>query len=171
MEIYRRTIHENEKYDGESIRGNAFLLVVKLATILVLFELLYAGINYFLTLGLVLPFNLHHHISEVLFVFEFIKLAIQLFLILHVCLSWANYEYHLSGKHIIRRKGIIHIQEDVFHFDNIRSISINQSFLGKVFNYGDITLKTSASGGYQGDIVLAGIASPKKYKEIIERYF
>ncbi len=95
----------------------------------------------------------------------------QLFLILNVTLSWANSAYYLAGKHIIRRNGILHVEEDVFHFDNIRSISVNQSFFGKIFNYGDISLKTSASGGYQGDVIMTEISNPKKYEEILREYF
>ena len=170
MEKYNNN-HEERKPELEPIRGSIVILVAKLATGLLLFDLLYAGLYYLLALGFVLPFDLHHHISLLLFVVFFLKLLMQLFLILNVTLSWANSAYYLAGKHLIRRKGILHIEEDVFHFDNIRTISINQSFFGKLLNYGDITLKTSASGGYQGDIVMAEISNPKKYEEILREYF
>ncbi|MBI3984341.1 MAG: hypothetical protein HY344_00150 [Candidatus Levybacteria bacterium] len=44
-------------------------------------------------------------------------------------------------------------------------------FYGGKYSATEIILKTSASGGYQGDVVMAGIANPKKYKEIISKYF
>ena len=100
-----------------------------------------------------------------------LKLFVEVLFIVNITLSWANNTYYLTQKHIIQRRGILHVEEDVFHFDNIRSISINQSILGKIFNYGDIILKTSASGGYQGDVVMIGISDPKRYKEIITKYF
>lgn len=170
MELYNRN-HEEKKHELEPIRGSILILVAKLATALLLLDLLYVGIYYLLTLGFELPFNLHHHISLLLLFVFFLKFFMQLFLILNVTLSWANSAYYLAGKHLIRKSGILHIQEDVFHFDNIRSISINQSFLGKLFNYGDITVKTSASGGYQGDIVMTEIANPKKYEAVLRKYF
>lgn len=163
--------HEERKPELEPIRGSIVILVSKLATGLLLFDLLYAGLYYLFALGFVLPFDLHHHISILLLVVFFLKLLMQLFLILNVTLSWANSAYYLAGKHLIRRKGILHIEEDVFHFDNIRTISINQSFFGKLLNYGDITLKTSASGGYQGNVVMTEISNPKKYEEILREYF
>lgn len=170
MEIYNKN-HEERKQELEPIRGSIIILVAKLATGLLLFDLLYVGVYYLLTLSFTLPFDLHHHISLLLLVVFFLKLLMQLFLILNVTLSWANSAYYLAGKHLIRRKGILHVEEDVFHFDNIRSISVNQSFFGKIFNYGDISLKTSASGGYQGDVVMTEIANPKKYEEILREYF
>lgn len=170
MELYNRN-HEERKHELEPIRGSIIILVAKLATGLLLFDLLYIGLYYLLTLGFTLPFDLHHHISLLLLFVFLLKLLMQLFLILNVTLSWANSTYYLAGKHLIHRSGILHIEEDVFHFDNIRSISINQSFFGKLLNYGDITLKTSASGGYQGDVVMTEIANPKKYEEILREYF
>lgn len=170
MEQYNRN-REERKHELEPIRGSIIIMVAKLATGLVLFDLLYLGAYYLLTLGFELPFDLHHHVFFLLLITFFLKLLMQLFLILNVTLSWANSAYYLAGKHLIRRRGILHVEEDVFHFDNIRSISVNQSFFGKIFNYGDILLKTSASGGYQGDVVMTEIANPKKYEEILREYF
>jgi len=162
---------ETEIKDLEPIRGSVVVLVIKLAVLLVIFELAYALADYIVTLGIPLPFDLHHHVELALFIVQAVKIIFELYLIANVTLSWANNTYLIAGKHIIRRRGILHAEEDVFHFDNIRSISINQSFLGKIFNYGDITLKTSASGGYQGDVVMVGIANPKKYEEVLSNNF
>ena len=170
MKIHNHN-HEERKHELEPIRGSIIILVAKLATVLLLFDLLYVGLYYLLTLSFALPFDLHHHISLLLLVIFFLKLLMQLFLILNVTLSWANSAYYLAGKHIIRRNGILHVEEDVFHFDNIRSISVNQSFFGKIFNYGDISLKTSASGVYEGDVIMTEISNPKKYEEILREYF
>lgn len=162
---------ETEIKNLEPIHGSIVVLIIKLAVVLVVFELAYAVADYTVTLGIPLPFDLHHHVELALFIVQAIKIVFELYLIANVTLSWANNTYLIAGKHIIRRTGILHVEEDVFHFDNIRSISINQSFLGKIFNYGDITLKTSASGGYQGDVVMVGVTNPKKYEEILNHYF
>lgn len=162
---------EDVKPEIEPIRGSTVILISKLMAILLFFEFIYAVVDYIVTLGIPLPFDLHHHVSLALFIVQAIKISFQLYLIANVTLSWANNTYFLAGKHIIKRTGILHAEEDVFHFDNIRSISINQSFFGKICNYGDITLKTSASGGYQGDVVMMGISNPKKYEEILNKFF
>jgi len=38
-------------------------------------------------------------------------------------------------------------------------------------SYGNITLKTSASGGFQGDIIMMGISNPQKYEKLLKENF
>ena len=170
MEIFNSKQKE-QKHELEPVRGSTFILITKIAAVLFLFEALYGVIYYILSLGIPLPFDLHHHVAEVLLVFGILKLFVEVLFIVNVTLSWANTSYFLTEKHLIQRKGILHVEEDIFHFNNIRSISINQSIFGKIFKYGDIMLKTSASGGYQGDVSMTGIANPEKYEKMISNYF
>ncbi len=170
MELYNR--RQNKKGElFESVRGSTTVLMVKLLVILVLFDAAYAFISYLLTLGISLPFDLHHHISELLLGLQIIKNVFQMILILNVVLACTNNLYFFTDRHIIKRTGILHVNEEMYHYDNIRSITVNQSWIGKVLNYGDIVLKISASGGYQDDIVLTGIENPKKYQSFLEELF
>ena len=120
---------------------------------------------------MILPFDLHHHLAILFIIGQLLKIGLQVGLVLNVVLSWAGNSHHLTGQHIVKRTGIFNVNEEIYHYENIRSISINQSFLGKLFSYGDITLKTSASGGYQGDIVIVGVNNPKKYEDILKTFF
>ncbi|MCL6096610.1 MAG: PH domain-containing protein [Patescibacteria group bacterium] len=170
MEIYNQR-REEQKHELEPIRGSIVILTARLATALVLFEALHVIAYYILNLGIPLPFGLHRQVAQVLLVLDILKLFAELYFIVNITLSWVNNTYYLTDKHLIQRRGIFRAEEDVFHFDNIRSISISQSIIGKILNYGDIILKTSASGGYQGDVVMSGVANPKKYEDIISKYF
>ncbi|MEO6508975.1 MAG: PH domain-containing protein [Patescibacteria group bacterium] len=161
----------DEKVGVEQIQGSIAILITKLVLTLVLFESIYSLTYYLLSIGFALPFDWHHHISVGLFVASLVKVFFQTYLVIWLVLSWSNNIYFLAGKHLIKRTGIFSSKEEISHFDNIRSISITQTFLGTLFNYGDITLKTSASGGYQGDVVLTQINNPKKYEEIIKKLF
>ena len=170
MELYSRK--QNKKGElFESVRGSTTVLIVKLLVIVVLFDGAYAFISYVLTLGVSLPFDLHHHISALLLGLQIIKNVLQIILTVNVVLSWANNLYFFTDRHNIKRTGILHVNEEMYHYDNIRSITINQSWIGKIFNYGDLVLKISASGGYQDDIVLTGIENPKKYQSFLEELF
>lgn len=160
--------HEEGECEHAPIRGSYTIYVAKLLLALVLFELIYTVIFYFLTLGYPLPFDLHHHISIVIFVFEILKVFIQVFLILYVTLSWTNSIYYISGKHLIKRTGILSTEEDIYEFDTVRSVAVNQTFLGRLLHYGDIALKTSASGGYQVIVTITGIQNPHKYEQMIK---
>ena len=160
-----------EEHVGEPVRGSSIVLVIKVLLVLILFDGMYSFIYYILSLGISLPFDLHHHTAILLFIMQLGKILLQLVLLLHVVLSWANNLYFLTDEHIIKRSGFFKVQEEIFHYKNIRSISIHKSWIGKLCNYGDILLKTSASGGYQDDIILSGIANPQKYREILKKYF
>src|SRR5579859_7365543 len=94
--------NEELKPELEPIRGSIVVLVFKLTAILLFFELIYAVADYIFTLGIPLPFDLHHHASLALFMVEAIKIVLQLYLIVNVTLSWANSTYYLAGKHIIK---------------------------------------------------------------------
>lgn len=108
--------HEEGQCEHAPIRGSLFILVAKLLVILILFELLYGAIFYVLTLGIPLPFDLHHHKDVVILVFEILKILIQVFLIVNITLSWANNVYYLdvNSKRLIKRTGIINLKEDIY---------------------------------------------------------
>jgi uncharacterized membrane protein YdbT with pleckstrin-like domain len=159
------------RYELEPIRGSIVVLAVKLFLALILLETLYTITFGVLQIGLILPIEWHHHISVGLLIVGGIKVAIEVFFILYLLSEWTGNSYFITRKHIIRRTGVLQNKEEVFHFDNIRSISVEQSLLGKLFNYGNITLKTSASGGYQDDILLSGIDNPHKYETILKELF
>lgn len=168
MQIYNQH-HEGGKCEHAPIRGSIVILVVKLLVTLLFFELIYAAAYYILSLGIPLPFDLHHHVALVLLGLEIIKILTQVLLILNVTLSWANNVYYIDGKHLVKRTGIINIKEDMYEFDTVRSMTVDQSWFGRIFHYGDITLKTSASGGYQVIVAIAGIQNPQKYEQMIKQ--
>lgn len=66
--------HEEGKCEHAPIRGSIVMLISKILVILLLFELVYGGIFYILTIGISLPFNLHHHIAVVIFGVELLKI-------------------------------------------------------------------------------------------------
>lgn len=159
------------EHDLEPIRGSIAILAMKLLVLLFIFEVLYAALFYFLNVFFNLPFEWHHHSSIILLGINGIKIGLEFLFILYLFFQWAGTSYFITKKHIIKRIGIINSHEEVFHFDIIRSIAVSQSFLGKLFNYGDIELKTSASGGYQAVLILASIDNPHKYETLLKTLF
>ncbi len=159
------------EHDLEPIRGSVIIFAIKLFFTLILFETIYSIVFGVFQVGLNLPIEWHHHTSVGLLIINGIKVVIEFVVILYLLFQWTGSSYFITPKHIIKRNGILQNKEDVFHFDNIRSISVEQSLFGKFFNYGDITLKTSASGGYQDDVVLLGIDNPHKYETILKELF
>lgn len=159
------------EHDLEPIRSSVAILTMKLLVFLFVFEGLYAGLFYILNVAFNLPLEWHHHSSIILLGIIGIKIFLEFLFILYLFFQWAGTTYFITKKHIIKRVGIINSREEVFHFENIRSIVVNQSFLGKLFNYGDIELKTSASGGYQAVLTLTSIDRPHKYETLLKTLF
>lgn len=155
----------------EPIRGSITILAMKLLAMLFIFEGLYVGLFYILNIAFSLPFDWHHHSSVVLLSINGLKILLEFLSILYLFFQWAGISYFITRKHVIKRVGIINNREEIFHFDNIRSITVKQLFLGKIFNYGDIEIKVSASGGYQGDVILSGIAKPNEYETKLKAMF
>jgi len=158
-------------HDLEPIRRSIATLAMKLLVLLLIFEGLYEGLLYVLTLAFNIPLDWHHHFSVILLVINGLKIILEFLFILKLFIQWAGTSYLISKKHLIKRIGIINIREEISHFDDIRSITVSQSILGKLFNYGNIELITSASGGYQTTLVLAGINNPYKYETILKTLF
>lgn len=172
METEIQKYEQDQKSNSvEQIRSSLALLILKLGITLLFYEGLYSLFYFITNIAFNLPMEWHHQISAGVLIINLLKIGIELFTIIWLVLSWSSNVYFLAGKHLIKRTGIISTKEDVFHFDNIRSISVSQSFTGKLLNYGDITLKTSASGGYQGDVTFIQIDSPSKYEEKIKNLF
>lgn len=170
MEIFNQNPKE-QRPEPEPIRGSIFLLAFKILFTFLIFDGLYFILFTILNLGIELPFDLHHHTSTLFVLVLVIKNLFQLLLLLFLILTWSNNIYLLDKKHITKKSGFFSIKEEVYHFDNIRSISVSQGVFEKIFNFGDIILKISASGGYQENFTITGISNPVKYEKILKSYF
>lgn len=67
---------------------------------------------------------------------------IELILVLKVTLDWANNIYEIRDDSIIHRQGIFTLKEDVYTLRNLGSATLHQSFMGKLLNYGTITISS-----------------------------
>ena len=66
-------------------------------------------------------------------------------------------ELAVTNKRIILKSGIVAVNTTDFHLKKIESISINQTPLGMMFNFGEITIKGTGGDGTP----FAGIKNPK----------
>src|SRR6266567_3853140 len=106
MEVFNRR-HETTEHTLEPVRGSLFLLSVRLAVMMLVFDLIYAGVFYIVTLGIALPFGLHQYVSIILFIIQIIKTFVATFLMVQLVIYWANNTYYFTEKHIIKRSGIL----------------------------------------------------------------
>lgn len=170
-EILFNQPHQDRKLVAEPMRESVIFPIEKLILVTLVFDGLYALVFYLLNVFLKLPYEWHHHISIGLLFGVVIKNFLESYFIGYILLDWVTSFYYVEGSHLIKKKGILHTHEDVYDFKTVRSISVDQSILGKLFHYGDVILKTSASGGYQVIVTLSGIANPERYEQMLNKYF
>lgn len=90
-------------------------------------------------------------------------------LIAAVIIDDATTDYYISGHHLIRKTGLIQKKEHIYELEKLRMIDIYQSWLGRLMNYGTITM-TFSSSGYQENITMTGVSDPTKYERILRQH-
>lgn len=86
-------------------------------------------------------------------------------LILFIKKKLANVKYELTVKRINIRKGLFSTTENQVDLMRVNDIAVEQSFLGKIFNFGRITLY--ATDVTHPQLQMAGISNPSQVKQII----
>lgn len=164
-----------QQYDSTSqkiyIRGSIILLFFRILLLIILFDFFYLLATVLLNLTFEIPLDWHHHISLGLLIALLIQVLLKASIMFYLVLNWMSNTYILDSKHVTKKHGIFGNDEEIYRFDTVRSILINQSLMGKFFNYGSILLKTSASGGFQGDVEITEIDNPKNYEELLRKSF
>lgn len=139
-----------------------FLVMIFLDSIYLLSEIIFLRAN--------LPLEFYNYIKSLFLIAHTIKSLLEIYFILQIVIKWTNGTYLLNGRHLIKQEGFLNSTEKIYDLGIIRSVTVNQGLLGKILNYGDIIITTSASGGYNAQIYLNSISHPEKYEQLLEQY-
>jgi uncharacterized membrane protein YdbT with pleckstrin-like domain len=72
----------------------------------------------------------------------------------------------VSNQIITQKRGSLFSgNETTMRVDRVTDINLNQSFLGNLLNYGDITIQSAGSG--EAEIAKRGMANPRKLRQVI----
>lgn len=81
--------------------------------------------------------------------------------------AWVSYktsEFGVTTKRVIVKVGLVQRQTLELLLRQVEAISVDQSFMGRMFNYGSVTL--SGTGGVKG--VFHNIAAPLEFRRKIQ---
>jgi|GEM_PF-1402612 len=92
--------------------------------------------------------------------------VLKTLLMFYIIMQWLNMYYEITPDNIIYRNGFIYKKEQGNSLDHLASLRLEQGMLGRIFNYGNLTLRNWAVGK---DVVLYQIHNPKKYYTILQR--
>lgn len=147
------------------VRKSAIFLVVNLILLEIGFVIIY--------LILAIPFNLFAASPATGLLTTNIMIFIILLLLLTkivvgvlICLAWVRTYYEIHTERVIHYKGILVMNETIFSTKNVQEIWLTQDVLGKIFNYGTVTLYNPV---LREKFHLRGISQASKYCDLIER--
>jgi len=103
-----------------------------------------------------------HSISFWLVILSF--LVIPLFIQIWRIIEAKNYSIEFLNNKIITRSGVLNKKEYQTVFMGVYSVSISQSFFGRIFNYGDV--RVDCPGKWDVDTI--GIKDPQGLKRFLE---
>ena len=87
-------------------------------------------------------------------------------LTLWVWIVWKHNYIEVTNLHVTQKRGsLFGGNETTMRVDRITDINLNQSFLGGILNYGDITIQSAGSG--EAEIAKTAVANPRKLRQVI----
>lgn len=116
-------------------------------------------------------FNYADSYSMIVLIATFIcvKLAVLVAVTLKMAIDWVPDNYQITERQLIKHKGIASKVDKVYELANIRHVSVNESFMGRQLEYGDISLLI-ATAGLNEKIVLSDIKDPHHFEDIFKDY-
>lgn len=147
-----------------NIRHSIFFLLLKLFLLDVIAAFMAIAFFMFLTLPS-LPSEIKLQFisySEIYFV---LLVSIKIFLTIYVVLQWLNEYYEIRPASVAHRRGIIWRKEEIFPIKQIRAVGIHQGMLGRIFQYGTLTLYDWWMEKYA---TMYLIHNPIKYLHVLE---
>ncbi len=97
--------------------------------------------------------------------FIILLMLIKISLTIFVIMQWLFEYYEITPKMVIYKKGIIIKKTEKYKVEHLGLVKIEQSFLGKLLNYGTINLHNWMQGK---DQTMFLIHNPMKYMHILE---
>lgn len=81
-------------------------------------------------------------------------------------LAWHKREYILTDHRVVRQEGVLSTSSFDAPLDKINNVYHNQSFMGRLFKYGDVGLETASE---QGTTTFNFLSNPLSFKNCIVR--
>lgn len=91
--------------------------------------------------------------------------TLQLTLLLYLILNWVNTVYEITDKEVVYRTGIIGKRARAYDMSNVQSSYVEQSILGRLFNFGKVTLYSPA---LKSDLYFSDVPNPQMFKAAVD---
>lgn len=95
---------------------------------------------------------------------------IQVLLVLLITLQWKNHVYYLTDTYIQENRGILTLTEKIYDLKNIRDVSVRQGIFGRIWNYGDIIIESTAPGDFHEVLIIVGAPNPRDHEKFLRKF-
>jgi uncharacterized membrane protein YdbT with pleckstrin-like domain len=94
-------------------------------------------------------------------------LALGIFSVVFLVSQWANEGYFLKENELTVRRGIIGKNDTSYPYANMQSVSVQQFLIGRIFNYGQVTIYIPTLGK---EIVFSEISDPHAFANTLKSH-
>jgi len=152
----------------EPIRRNIVILGIRMFLVIFLADTLYAGLLMVMAFGY-LPSEWSISYVVLLWIVHTVKNILLTYLLISLVIGWISTLYFVAAGHLIRQRGVLHIKESVFQLTDIESVMLNQSWLGRIFDFGDVTI-TFVVARQREEVILYAINHPQRYEQLFSQF-
>lgn len=146
-----------------NIRQSISILLIKLIVLDIIFALIVIGFYFVIVQGGELTEAAAA--SPVVFLIVFAAIGVvKILLTIYIVLLWLNEYYEITPEHVVHKKGIIKRTSEIYELNKVRSIDVQGSLLGEIFNFATVTLYDIRMRKYL-DLYL--IHNPQRYVKIL----
>jgi uncharacterized membrane protein YdbT with pleckstrin-like domain len=100
-------------------------------------------------------------VPNALMALGYLLLIIPLISLLRDILTWLNRKFVVTNRRVIQLSGVFHKNVTDSSLEKVNDVKMSQSFLGRMFGYGDIEIMTASELGVNK---LSHIGRPIQYK-------
>lgn len=99
-----------------------------------------------------------------------VKVLIMSIITTKLAYEWTSKHYYINGDNLIKLEGIYYPNKTAYNLHDLFSVKIYQNILGKLLNYGCLSIKFRISSSKSKKIKIHHIVDPDEYQKYFEKY-
>ena len=145
-----------------AVRRTFLIPIVKIVFLQLVFIGIYVVILWKMNGAMAAPLK-----SGGIILFLFLQ-TLQSLWFLVIIIKWFYVYYQITPKEVLLHTGVIAQKRKHFALEKTESVTLEQGFLGRIFNFGTITIELFLSNS-RHNLYLYDVPNPGKYMNIIEK--
>lgn len=99
-----------------------------------------------------------------------LKTVVLLYTAITMTYRWSQTYFQFEGNRLVRLVGVYNPQQTVYNLNELNSVEVRMSFLGRILKYGHLSLIFKLQNGLQKQVEIPYAVEPLKLKSYISKY-